>query len=584
LGLARTLRVLAEFPDRETAVPVLGQALREDAARDPALEWLLAAPEPRAAREIIRAWDALPPGSRRRARDAAGARLLAAARQLLRSDRPGSRRNVAEHLAGAVARHDADVAPLLGDLALLVDDPDARTRETARGAFLDALLRSPARLASLAPHDPLIGALSVLLGEWPRHRDGRVIDALLAAGSPGEAWLERAIGEAWPAAEGISLAVATPRDAAGAARRVALLRRWLAGPRESTRQRAREILRASEDRVLLRAAAAVIGDPGRDGEIPIWRKLRWWALADADLAALPPSTLGIIAGHLSASEGSAPERAARVARLVPLVDGPARREALGRLRGLPIDGVVDLIAPVLAGDDPEARVLAIELLPSAGEKALPWIVSQLAAPYESVRLAAARRLAGHGLALWREGRSRIPPAHRRAALAALGKVDAAFPGHLRRALGSAEPAETIAALLTVAELEDPAPYEEQVVDLVVHPDPRVRATAARALGRLGASPGGHYLELLAEDPDPRVVANAIEELARAVGLPAAGARLHRAASHPAARVRANALLALGRTGDDGAGIALGELAASAEEPARLSGAWALARLAEEGPR
>ena len=53
MGLEQTLRVLAEYPDRETTVPVMGQALREERARGFACRFLLAASETRAPRELV---------------------------------------------------------------------------------------------------------------------------------------------------------------------------------------------------------------------------------------------------------------------------------------------------------------------------------------------------------------------------------------------------------------------------------------------------------------------------------------------------------------------------------------------------
>lgn len=584
MGLFRTIQVIAEFPERETTLPLMGDALREDDARATALGWLLAAPESRAAREILRAWDVLPAGSRQFARNRGRVRLLASARQLLRADRTLTRRNVAEFLAEEGAPPGSDVEALLPDLAQLADDPDPRTSTIARGAFLDALLHEPQILEGLLPHHPLVGTLSVLLRTWPRHEDRRVIEALLQVGPGGDAWLERAVGEEWPSVEAIVEVVARPRSSAGAVRRLGLLCRWLEGPREPARRRAREILRSTESPELLRAATLALEDPRREGELPTWRRLRYWTLSDEDLAALPERTLGRIADFLAGGDGDPTERAERVARLLPLASGATLRSMLERLRGLPIDTVLPALTPILSSDDAAARILVLELLPSEGATSLPLIVSQLGAPDESVRAAAARRIAGKGLRLWSEGRDRIPPPQRRATLSALGKVDVTFMAQLRRALGSREIDTAIAALRTVAELENPAPLEDALVDLVVHPDPRLRATVTRTLARTGRATGLHYLKLLLDDDDGRVVANAVEELA-AIGDRSVIPLLLHAATHEDPRVRTNALLALARGGDAGARKTLSELAGGAgPQRTRTSACWALDVLEQGGKR
>ena len=580
MGLERSLRIIAEFPDRETTVPVMGQALREERARGFATEWLLAAPETRAARELVRGWDALTPAERKRVRGIARSRLLTACQQLIRADRATSRRNVAEVLAGESARLHVDLESVIHELSQLVDDPDPRTRQIARSAFVDALLREPETIAGRVPQDPLLVTLSVLLRNWEKHRDPRVIEALIAAGGGGDAWLERAVGEVWSVTEAIVATVARPHDDLSATRRVELLTRWLDGPLAPARQSAREVLRATEDRRLLRAAAHAIPSLRGEGESPTWRRVRWWRLRDEDFQALPEATIGKLAGFLANSEGEPTDRAERVARLVPLTSGETLRTVLEKLRGLPLTEVLPAITPVLTGDDPDARLIALELLPIGEGASLPWVIAQLASPFEIVRDAATKRLAGQGLRLWREGRGRIPATQQKATLSALRKVDPTFDGQLRRQLAGPDEAEVIAGLSMVREVHEPGVFDETLVDLVVHPSDRVRAGVARAFARAGATTGLHYLKLLLEDPDPRVVANAVESLSE-LGGNASEPWLRRATEHDHPRVRANALLALGRRGDGEARSALNRWRAESVESARPSAEWAWRQL-EEG--
>ena len=581
MGLEQTLRVIAEYPDRETTVPVMGQALREERAREFACRFLLSAAETRAPRELIRGWDALTPGERRLVRKNANPRIIGAAQQLLGADRSATRRNVAEVLAGEAARLHAPLDSVLHSLSQLVDDPDGRTRTIARGAFLDALLREPERIAGKVPQDPLLVTLSVLLRGWARHRDARVIEALIVAGGGGGAWLERAVGEKWPVSDAILETVANPRDLPSAGHRIDLLTRWLDGPVAPARQHARELLRGSEHRLLLRAAAHAIPGLRAEGESPTWRRLRWWRLSDHDLRTLPPRSLIKIASFLAHSEGEPEERAERVARLIPLSEGETRRSVLEALQGLPISGIFDSLTPVLSSDDPEARLVALGLLPIGEGAALPWIISQLACPFEIVRNAAAKRLAGQALSLWRAGQARIAPEQRAATLSALRKVDPSFDAQLRRQLGSHDEQSLIEALEMVRAVEEIGTFDEALVDLVVHGSARVRAGVARALPRAGAANGLHYLKLLLEDPDPRVVANAVEGLSD-LGGNASEPSLRLACRHDHPRVRANALLALGRRGDPEARTALDAWQRDASSPDRESAQWAWQQLQTGG--
>lgn len=65
-----------------------------------------------------------------------------------------------------------------------------------------------------------------------------------------------------------------------------------------------------------------------------------------------------------------------------------------------------------------------------------------------------------------------------------------------------------AARLEIAQLQDARQGHERLVELSRHPDPSVRAAAARALARVGEDAAGDVLILLLEDRSPRVAAAA----------------------------------------------------------------------------
>jgi len=579
LGLERTLRILADHPHREIVVPVMGQALREERARAFAVRWLLSAPETRAGRELLRGWDALAPGERRLARETARTRLRLAAQQLLRSDRALTRRNVAEYLRGEAARLRPDAPGLLQDLGQLVDDPDPAARTIARGAFLELLLRDAASLTTGRAHDPIVITLSVLLRAWPRHEDARVIEALVACGAPGDEWLQRALSEEWPAAKALRRSLGVPRTPGEARRRIDLLSRWLEGPVAAAREQARKLLRSTECPRLLQAAAERLDPLEESRRAPTWRRLRWWHLDPAVLRSLAPQVAGEIVRCIAGGDASPEERAGRLGRLLPHLEGEPLHAALQALRGLPVETLLTELEALLAGPDTAARLLALDLLPPTEIGSLGIVIPQLASPDPEMRERAARRLSGQGWRLWEAGREGVPAEHRASVLGVLRKVDATFDPLLRRCLAEADSSRVLAALATIVETGEPERYREDWIDLVVHREERVRSAVAAVLGRTRSEEARPYLEALLEDGDPRVVANAVEGIERLGG--ASGERVLRAAAdHPHPRVRANALLALGRRGDAEALDALERWREVAEPTARASARWAWERLQE----
>ena len=84
-----------------------------------------------------------------------------------------------------------------------------------------------------------------------------------------------------------------------------------------------------------------------------------------------------------------------------------------------------------------------------------------------------------------------------------------------------------------------------------------------------------------EDPDPRVVANAVEGLAE-LGGNASEPSLRVASRHEHPRVRANALLALGLRGDADARTALEQWQRDATPVERESAQWAWHQLQSGG--
>jgi HEAT repeat protein len=172
------------------------------------------------------------------------------------------------------------------------------------------------------------------------------------------------------------------------------------------------------------------------------------------------------------------------------------------------------------------------------------------------------------------------PALRQAAATALAKLkDASSFAILSETLRSARPERVVAAIQFLESFEtDQA--TTTLVGLLSHPDARVRATAASALGRRAGAQCADQLTRLLSDPDPRVRANVIEALA-AKGDPAMLTKLRPLLQDPSSRARVNTLLTIATIQGVSAALEslpfLQELAAG-DTTARSTAAYALGRL------
>jgi HEAT repeat protein len=135
------------------------------------------------------------------------------------------------------------------------------------------------------------------------------------------------------------------------------------------------------------------------------------------------------------------------------------------------------------------------------------------------------------------------PALRLAAATALAKLkDPASLALLSQTLQSENP-ERIVTAVQFLESYGTEQADEAIAALLAHPDERVRATAASALGRRARAKYIPQLTALLRDPNPRVRANSIEALA-AGSDGAVVEQIRPLLQDPFKRVHVNALLAL----------------------------------------
>jgi HEAT repeat protein len=135
------------------------------------------------------------------------------------------------------------------------------------------------------------------------------------------------------------------------------------------------------------------------------------------------------------------------------------------------------------------------------------------------------------------------PAVRQAAATALAKLKDPSSVALFSATLRSTPADRLVPAMQLLDTLDVGEAHTTLVELLAHPDARVRATAVSSLGRRGVS--GHLDSLLPllNDPDSRVRANVIEALATAKD-PSLVEKLRPMLQDPSTRARVNTVLTL----------------------------------------
>ncbi len=132
---------------------------------------------------------------------------------------------------------------------------------------------------------------------------------------------------------------------------------------------------------------------------------------------------------------------------------------------------------------------------------------------------------------------------RQAAAAALAKLkDPASQAILAQTLHGDDPARVVAAIQFLQSSRGEG-VAEAIATLLVHSNPRVRATAAVALGRMGDPQLVEHLTPLLQDPDARVRANTVEALQVSKD-PTLVAKLQPLLRDSSARARVNTMLTL----------------------------------------
>jgi hypothetical protein len=288
-----------------------------------------------------------------------------------------------------------------------------------------------------------------------------------------------------------------------------------------------------------------------------------------DLAAMPPQSQGGLPALVSLLPMSPAQRLDALAPLATATDRHVRLAVLRQLVTPPLADAVDaqrLVLQFTRDADAALAVLALRHLIAVSFPNLRRLLAELAdSPHEDVR-----RM------VW-QAYPKLDPQRRRAAASAIAKLDHHLPARLRDALASGDAARQVRALQVIGDLSDARPYEEELIRLARGSDPKLAATAVKALASLDSQRAIEALQASLAHGDPRVRSNAIEALCgrrRHHDLSRHIVQLNSMAAAEHHRPRGTAVRELLRLGVGGAREALVAMLADRDARHRVSALWA----------
>jgi HEAT repeat protein len=253
------------------------------------------------------------------------------------------------------------------------------------------------------------------------------------------------------------------------------------------------------------------------------------------------------------------------------------RIAMSRRRGASVDFIRAMLA------DPDERILrmaareVVRRRPADFENVLLPLMT--AAP-ESVRRVIARSIGQAGFDQFWHRFDRMDRETRRQAGRAMLKLLPDGLARLSRRLSNDPVEQRVKAMQIVQELGLAEPLRNVLIPLCTHANARVRSKAVSVLGEGSTAATiapGLLLDRIANDPDPRVRANAIEVLESSASedaLPLLSARARSAHG----RERANAIKAMNRISAATASAALLQMLRDERADHRISALWALRQM------
>jgi len=276
---------------------------------------------------------------------------------------------------------------------------------------------------------------------------------------------------------------------------------------------------------------------------------------DARQQSLMPETARRwLPAMLGATSEDPQDQVVRLAPLLRQADTPTRLAILRRLlaiarrpkpeQGPAADNANDTLALLTRDPEPAIARTALWHLIQIEYTGLPRILADLVnSRHPTIRQVASKRLAPLGFERYWNAWPKLDPKRRVAAGRALIKIDPEFHRHLANRLASREPETRLRALVIIATLNQGVFFEEVLLELCASPDPRMVASAIKALAGCTSPAAQKTIELAIDHDDTRIRANAIEALSHTQAAANLDKIIAMANDH-AQRPRANAIRAL----------------------------------------
>jgi len=304
--------------------------------------------------------------------------------------------------------------------------------------------------------------------------------------------------------------------------------------------------------------------------------------------AMPRAARRWLPAYLAAICSDPLEQALRLAPLAKLPDLATRHAVLRRLLAIAradpaehraaIDNANDTLATMTRDPEPALARTALWHLIRRDYAGLPRILADLVnSRHPTIRRVASERLAPLGFERYWEAWPRLSRDRRLAAGRALIKIDPAFHRQLAARLASADPDTRLRALVIIAALNQGFYFEEALLDLCTSDQPRIVASAVKALSGCTSEVAQKTLELAIEHEDTRVRANALEAMGRSQAA-ANIDRLIELTQDPAQRPRANAIKALLELRAKDAMPSLNQMLSDRRAAHRISALWLIDEL------
>jgi HEAT repeat protein len=174
---------------------------------------------------------------------------------------------------------------------------------------------------------------------------------------------------------------------------------------------------------------------------------------------------------------------------------------------------VDSLSRFLKDPDEEVQLQTTRaLLAFDDARREELVIRQLLSEYDSVRKVAAQEVSGYSFQAYMRAFDTLGRKTRVLAASALTKINHNLEKELARALAGAEIETKIKALRIITVANPDEKMEPDVIALASDANPFVRATAVAALGAFKSATARGAIFAALNDPDGRVVANAIETL------------------------------------------------------------------------